>query len=159
MREFLSLLVTCRQVYQEARLLPFSCNVWEFGEPPVPGYSHRIQPWRHWTAILDLMYDEQKSAITWISFATVYGKWGVIEPSLMEADARILASLKGLKVVIREGLPWRSAPHEGAWDFVAWFARERGCRIVDEDTIRTTGVYMATYQIRQDSVRRVCEHR
>jgi hypothetical protein len=135
---FLSLLTVCRQTYQEARLLPFSCNIFEFYGPPCPGYRRPNPHWKHWVPIFDLMYEEQKNAITSVSFNVIYGEWGVRQPGLNEVDAGILAALKGLKVVIRKDRRDERFP----WDFVEWFARERGCVVVEESREKTTGVYM-----------------
>jgi hypothetical protein len=84
------------------------------------------------------MYEEQRIAITTVSFNVVYGEWGVRQPGLNETDAGILAALKGLKVVIRKDQRDERFP----WDFVEWFARERGCVVVEENRAKRTGVYM-----------------
>jgi hypothetical protein len=84
------------------------------------------------------MYEEQKNAITSVSFNVVYEEWGVRQPGLNEVDAGILAALKGLKVVIRKDRRDERFP----WDFVEWFAGERGCVVVEESREKTTGVYM-----------------
>jgi hypothetical protein len=88
--------------------------------------------------IFDLMYEEQKNAITWVAFRVSYGAWGVQQPGLNEIDAAMLDKLKGLKVVVRKDRRDERFP----WDFVEWFAGERGCVVVEESREKTTGVYM-----------------
>lgn len=118
-------------------MLPFSCNIWELDRPPCPGYVSTVTHWRHWIPIFNLIYEEQKSAITCVSFGVVYGPWGVHETGSTGVDARILASLKGLKVVVRRD----RLLEDFSWDFVEFFARERGCKIVQEERPALSRVY------------------
>jgi hypothetical protein len=117
--EFLNLLYVCRQIYQEARLLPFSCNVCEFR-----GYQLRHKG-RAWFLVFEAMTEEQRNTIAWVSFESAYSN--ATHLVINKKDVEVLRSLKGLKAVIRD----RSL-HASDKEAIQIFAEDQGCRIIDE---------------------------
>jgi hypothetical protein len=117
--EFLSLLYVCRQIYQEARLLPFSCNVCEF-RLFRPGYRGR-----DWSLLFTEMDEEQRNAIELVSFQSAYIH--AVHIAIEGEDLAMLGPLKGLKAVIRD----RSL-HASDKEAIRIFAEEQGYKIIDE---------------------------
>lgn len=130
MRYFLSLLRVCHQTYHEARLFPFSCNIWEFWVTT----RHTVDPWLDWMWRMNL---EQLRAIEWI---LVGGKrWEVRRREEMprrDVSWARITSLEGVKVIIRR-LPMQEVELEKLDEF----ATKRGCRVIDEETVEFTGMY------------------
>jgi hypothetical protein len=131
MRYFLSLLRVCRQIYHEARLFPFSCNIWEFW---IMRTYIDFDPWLNWPWGFTL---EQSRAIEWILIGGQrWTMWRKEErPRHVIHWARITA-LKGVKVIIRR-LPMHEVDVEKLEDL----ATKRGCRVIDEETVEVTGEY------------------
>jgi hypothetical protein len=94
MRAFLILLAVCPQAYQEARLLVFSCSVCQLGF---------IWAWRQWVRVFEMMDEEQKNAITWISLGCDKYRQGCGKPALSLSAFHFIKPLKGLQVVIKRG--------------------------------------------------------
>jgi hypothetical protein len=127
---FLSLLRVCRQIYAEARLLPFSCNIWLF-------WGYLDYSWRAkeaWADLFHRMDEEQRHAIAWVAFESRRRK--IDEPAEQKHYFSQMRILTGLKVVVR-----RRPLHEVDEEGISTFAKEFGYKLVDEEMAPLTGVY------------------
>jgi hypothetical protein len=87
-----------------------------------------------------MMDEEQKNAITWIAFGGDKYWQDCGKPELSMDAFSVLTPLTGLQVVIRRG-----ELHDDDCEIIEWFAKTRGCRIVEEEGLQLTGVYQPTY--------------
>jgi hypothetical protein len=116
MLHFLSLLRVSRQIYREARLLPFLCNVW-------------VCWGKSWDDLFNRMDEEQRRTIEWVGFEN-RRMWVGWPPPMWDEPNHCspqLEDLPGMKVIVRRGpLHWDDEVH------IEQLARVAGCRIVDE---------------------------
>jgi hypothetical protein len=126
MRCFLSLLLVCKQTYEEARLFPFLCNVFEFDSCG---------------KLLNAMTEEHRHTIQCLFLEL--GRKVSDRPILAQDFPSLLEQFTGLKAVVR-----KSPLHPADWNATGRLAEERNCKIVEEDIIPPEGVYKTTYPTR-----------
>jgi hypothetical protein len=120
----LSLLRVSRQIYREARLLPFSCNVWF-----CYGRFRRLS-------------EEQRQCIEWVGFE-IQRIWYGRPPERLYCSENskilsdILKDLSGVKGFLR-----KTPMHEDDEEVIARLAKYFGCELVDEERAPLTGEYM-----------------
>jgi len=119
-----SLLYVCRQIYHEARVIPFSCNAWELHAYRTGrAYEKRHCGWLRW---VDLYETEHDDTIEWIAFE--YPLWKLqAAPATHELWCAMSLST-GSKFAVKVDSLYKTS-----WNAVSAFVEKSACTHMEEE--------------------------
>jgi len=130
-----SLLYACRQIYHEARVIPFSCNAWELHAYRTGrAYEKRHCGWLRW---VDLYETEHDDTIKWISFE--YPLWKLQAAPATHELWCAMSLLTGLKFVVKV-----DSLYGTSWNAISTFVDKSACTDMEEEGTATSAMQIVT---------------